>query len=58
MAQLEYQYKINIYESQGVPFKQHLYVPEVHPTTQVGFCEREDEGHVLKVYLVCFHYIF
>ena len=51
MAQLEYQYKINIYELQGVPFRQHLYV---HPVTQVGFCEREDEGNLLKVCLVCF----
>lgn len=30
-------------------FKDHLYVPEVHPDTQMMFCEREDEGHVFKV---------
>ena len=28
---------------------EHLYVPEVHPATQMMFCEREDEGHVFKV---------
>ena len=33
----------------GIPFINHLYVPEIHPLTQTGFCEREDEGHVLKV---------
>jgi len=26
-------------------------VPEVHPLTGKGFCEREDEGHVFKVLL-------
>ena len=34
-----------------MPFKDHLYVPEVHPLTGAGFCEREDEGHVFKVVL-------
>ena len=33
----------------GIPFINHLYVPEIHPLTQTGFCEREDEGHALKV---------
>ena len=33
----------------GIPFINHVYVPEIHPLTQTGFCEREDEGHVLKV---------
>ena len=56
MAQLEYQYRMNAYESQVIPFKHHLYMPEVHPITQIGFCELEDEGHVLKVCLVCFKY--
>ena len=27
----------------------YLYVPEVHPDTGTVLCEREDEGHVLKV---------
>jgi len=52
LAQLEYQYLIGDCEAQGVPFKSQLYVPEVHPVTGTLFCEREDEGHVLKV-LTC-----
>lgn len=36
-----------------VPFKDHLYVPEVHPVTGMQFCEREDEGHVFKVHVHC-----
>ena len=52
LAQLEYQYLIGDWEAQGVPFKSQLYVPEVHPVTGTLFCEREDEGHVLKV-LTC-----
>ena len=50
MAQLEYQYQINLLNSKGIPFKEHLYVPEVHPITGVEFCEREDDGHVFKVF--------
>ena len=49
MAQLEYTYQINQLSSKGIPFKEHLYVPEVHPITKVEFCEREDEAHVFKV---------
>ena len=43
----------------GVPFKDHLHVPEVHPLTGVLFCEREDEGHVFKVviYNICFVHV-
>ena len=51
LAQLEFQYQINTWQLKGVPFKDHLYVPEVHPVTGVGFCEREDDGHVFKVLL-------
>ena len=36
------------WDHKGVNFSQHLYVPEVHPITGVGFCEMKD-GHVLKV---------
>ena len=36
-------------EKKGVPFKSYIYVPENHPLTGEIFCEREDEGHVLKV---------
>ncbi len=49
LAQLEYRHQINYWESQGVPFKTHMYVPEVHPLTEEEFHEREDEGHVFKV---------
>ena len=52
LAQLEYKYEINLWQSKGVPFKDYLYyVPEVHPVTGLGFCEREDEGHIFKVNL-------
>ena len=47
LAQLEFHLKN--WHSRGVPFKQHLYVPEVHPRTGSEFHEREDEAHVFKV---------
>jgi len=37
-------YTMVMWNSKGVPFKDHLYVPEVHPVTGLGFCEREDEA--------------
>jgi len=49
LAQFEYKYQIDVFNAKGIPFKKHLYVPEIHPTTQTGFCEREDEAHVFKV---------
>ena len=52
LAQLEFHYQINAWQLKGVPFKDHLYVKEVHPITGVGFCEREDDGHVFKVLLL------
>ena len=39
---------IKEWDQKGVNFSQHLYIPEVHPITNVGFCEMEDEGHVFK----------
>ena len=51
LAQLEYNYQINHWNSKGVPFKDHLYVAEVHPVTGIPFCEREDEGHIFKVHV-------
>ena len=51
LAQLEYKYQINHWNSKGVPFKDHLYVAEVHPVTGIQFCEREDEGHIFKVHV-------
>ncbi len=46
---MEYSYEIRKWEEKGVPFRTHLYVPEVHPVTKARFHEREDEGHVFKV---------
>ena len=51
LVQLEYKYQVDYWHAQGIPFKDHLYVPEIHPDTQMMFCEREDEGHVFKVSL-------
>ena len=49
IAQLEYTYQINTWHAKGIPFKHHVYVPEVHPITGYKFCEREYEGHIFKV---------
>ncbi|XP_065887166.1 uncharacterized protein [Dysidea avara] len=48
LAQLEYKHQIDMWHSKGIPFKDYLYVPEVHPITGLQFCEREDEAHILK----------
>lgn len=53
VAQLEFRFVINEWEKKGVPFRTHLYVPEMHPISNEVFCEREDEAHVLKVILMC-----
>ena len=50
LAQLEYVHQVNDWHSKGVPLKDHVYVPAVHPLTGVEFCEHEDEGHVFKVF--------
>lgn len=49
LAQLEFQYEILEWEKRGIPFRSHVYVPEVHPLTGVPFHEREDETHLFKV---------
>ena len=49
LAQMEFTYTVRKYDDQGVPFRSHIYVPEIHPVTATIFHEREDEGHVLKV---------
>lgn len=49
-AQLEYTYEVCSWHSQGVHFRHYLYIPEMHPLTGQMFIEREDEGHVFKVY--------
>lgn len=54
LAQREFTYVVNEWHRKGVPFKDHLYVPEVHPDTGMEFCEREDDGHVFKVSMCWF----
>lgn len=49
LSQLHYKHLVDQYEARGVNFRSHLYVPEVHPITEMEFHEREDEGHVFKV---------
>ena len=49
LAQLECRRTNNMYEEGGVPFRTYMYVLEAHPATNVLFCEREDDAHLLKV---------
>ena len=51
LAQLEFNHTVREYDENGISFRSHLYVPEIHPDSGTYFLEREDEGHVLKVYL-------
>ena len=53
LAQLEFKYQVLEYEERGVPFRTHLYVPEVHPGSGHEYHEREDDAHVLKVLCAC-----
>lgn len=39
LAQLHYQYEVLEWAKKGVPFRSHLYVPEVHPLTGEPFHE-------------------
>ena len=50
LAQMEFKYIIRSWDSKGVPFQTYMYVPEIHPILSKEFHEREDEGHVFKVY--------
>ncbi len=52
---MDYTYTVRKWEEQGVPFRSHVYVPEVHPITNSIFHEREDEGHVHKVYIIIYY---
>ena len=49
---MEFSHQVNHWAEKDVLFKTHLYVPELHPVTQTRFHEREDEGHVFKVYTI------
>ena len=50
LAQL-YGKEVLEWETKGVPFRTHAYVPEVHALTGSQFHEREDEAHIFKVIL-------
>ena len=50
LAQYEYHKMILDWEKQGVPFRYHIYVPETNEVTKEPFHDREDEGHMLKVF--------
>ena len=52
VAQMEYSHQTHKWTDSNVPFTTHLYVPETHPLTLATFHEREDEGHVFKVYAI------
>ncbi len=52
LAQFEFTAKIKKFVADGVPFDNHLHIPEVHPLTGILFCQREDEGHLFKVELL------
>ena len=54
LAQMEYTYQVCCWDANGVLFRTHVYVPEIHPVTEMEFHEREDEAHVLKVKLLFF----
>ena len=47
LAQLEFKCQILKWERKGVPFRQHIYAPEIHPVSKEVLCEMEDEAHVL-----------
>ena len=49
LAQREYTYQVLKYEEMGIPFRTHIYVPEIHPVSGMENHEREDDAHVLKV---------
>ena len=49
IAQMDYTHRIRLWQSNGVPFDVHLYVPETHPDTNEISYEQEDIVHLLKV---------
>ena len=51
LAQLECKHQINHWNSKGVPFKDHLYVAEVHLVTSIQFCDSADKSHTFKVHM-------
>ena len=53
LAQLEFKYQVLKYEKRGVPFRTHLYVPEVHSISGQEYHEWENDAHVLNI--VCLY---
>ena len=51
LAQLHYRHTVREWDANGVPFRTFMYVPEVHHISNKVFYEREDEGHLFKVYV-------
>ena len=49
LSQLEYKYQVIQHDCNGIPYRTHIYVPEIYPITLMEFHEREDDAHVLKV---------
>ena len=50
LAQFEYSLRVKQHCSDGVPFDKYLHIPETHKLTGTVVCQREDEGHLFKVY--------
>ena len=48
LAQLDYTYQINHWDSLGVPFKTHLHVPERHPDTSSIFVKGKMKAMCLR----------
>ena len=57
VAQFEFSHQIRSLEAEGVPFRTYMYVPELHQESQMPFCEREDEAHLLKASMLPPHLI-
>lgn len=49
LAQLDFSHQVLDYDSRGIRFRTHIYIPEIHPVSCSEYHEREDDAHVLKV---------
>ena len=61
LAQAEYTAAIKQYVCQGIRFDAYLHVPEIHDYTGSLVCQREDEGHLFKVFRFlsqCIHSVY
>ena len=55
LAQLEFQYHVLKYKKRRVPFRTHLYVPEVHPLSGQEYHEQEDDARVHVKGIMCMY---